>query len=56
MEYTVTIDGFKATFTDKAQIEAVEYLLEKLEEWKITATTYKNAINLIDELYRISQK
>jgi hypothetical protein len=41
------IDGMEATFEDEKQIKAVNYLLEKNKEWKITANTYRKAIDLI---------
>ena len=46
---SLKIDGLEAEFTDEKQIQVVNYLLEKNKEWKTTANTYRQAIELIYE-------
>jgi len=47
------IDGLKADFEKEEQIAVVQYLDQKLTEWKTTANTFRQAI---DMLYMANEK
>jgi hypothetical protein len=44
---TYKIDGLEADFTDPKQIAVVTYLDEKLNEFRMVANTYRQAIEII---------
>jgi len=46
---TYKIDGLEADFTEEKQIDVVQHLDALLIDWKITANTYRKAIEMIYE-------
>jgi len=46
---TYKIDGLEADFMDEDQIELVQHLDALLKDWKITANTYRKAIEMLYE-------
>ena len=46
---TYKIDGLKADFEKEDQISVVQYLDEKLREFRVTANTFRQAIDMLYE-------
>lgn len=46
---TYKIDGLEADFTEPKQIELLQHLDALLKDWKITANTYRKAIEMLHE-------
>ena len=55
--FRIRQDGYDVTFeVTKEQTLFLQYLLDKQQEWRETATTYKKAIDIISALHKSTNK